>query len=192
MPIVAPGSIRIVDFCSGAGHLGIFLAHHFPDCQIILVETKWGSLRYAKERIDKLGLTNVTLCLAHMEQFIGSFELGVSLHACGTATDIVLQQSARNKAAIVSSPCCYGKIVNSENLHYPKSERFQNIIPDHDEFFKISRLADHENDSENYMKCVDIDRIEHLKDLGYQFLGISKLKPLTCSPKNNLIVALFR
>ena len=182
-------NIRIVDFCSGAGHLGIFLAHHFPDCHIILVETKWGSLRYAKERIDELGLKNISLCLAHMEQFVGRFELGVSLHACGSLTDKVFQQCIRSSAAIVSSPCCYGKIVNSERLSYPKSERFREIIYDHNEFFKVSRLADHESNNENYMKCVDIDRTEHLREYGYQFVGISKLKPLTCSPKNNLVVA---
>ena len=184
--------IRIVDFCSGAGHLGIFLAHHFPDCQVMLIETKWGSLRYAKERIDQLGLTNVTLCLSHMEQFIGSFELGVSLHACGSATDIVLGHCVRSNAAVVSSPCCYGKIVNSNELKYPKSQRFRNLIHDHEDFFKVSRLADHQSDAESFMKCIDIDRIEHLQDCGYKFVSISKLKPLTCSPKNNLIVALKR
>ncbi|KAL5262453.1 hypothetical protein ACHWQZ_G007997 [Mnemiopsis leidyi] len=181
--------IRIVDFCSGAGHLGIFLAHNFPDCQVMLIETKWGSLRYAKERIDKLGLTNVTLCLAHMEQFIGSFELGVSLHACGSATDLVLRHCVRSNAAVVSSPCCYGKIVDSNDLKYPKSKSFRNVIHDHEDFFKVSRLADHQSNAENFMKCIDIDRIRHLQDCGYKFVSISKLKPLTCSPKNNLIVA---
>ena len=181
--------IRIVDFCSGGGHLGIFLAHQFPECQVILVETKWGSLRYAKDRIDKLGLVNTTLCLAHMGQFCGKFELGVSLHACGSATDIVIEHCLRKNAAIVSSPCCYGKIVNSSNITYPKSKQFADEIFQSGKYFTVSKLADHESENEMFMKCIDIDRIKHIKDNDYQFASISKLKPLTCSPKNNLIVA---
>ena len=181
--------VRIVDFCSGAGHLGIFLAHHFPDCEVILVETKWGSLRYAKERIAALGLTNVTLCLCHMGQFCGEFELGVSLHACGSATDAVIQQCVRNNAAIVSSPCCYGKIVNLSYVQYPQSKLFCREFGSFAEFMEVARLADHEKENEIYMKCVDIDRLEGLREKGYQFLSIQKLKPLTCSPKNNLLVA---
>ena len=182
-------AIRIVDFCSGGGHLGIFIAHNFPGCEVILVETKWGSLRFAKERIDELGLENVTLCLAHMGQFRGSFEIGVSLHACGSATDYVLAQCIRNNASIVSSPCCYGKIENSQQVTYPKSVKVNKVVDNPEDYFHLSRLADHESQNENFMKTVDFDRVEHLKETGYMFAVISKLKPLNCSPKNNLIVA---
>ena len=181
--------IRIVDFCSGGGHLGIFLAHHFPDCTVVLLDTKWGSLRYAKERIDKLGLQNTILCLASMGQFCGRFDLGVSLHACGTLTDIVIEHCLRVGAAIVSSPCCYGKISSSPTITYPKSKKLSQTISKSKDYYRICRLADHESENEEFMKCIDIDRIEHIKEHNYQLASISKLKPSTCSPKNNLIVA---
>lgn len=34
----------------------------------------------------------------------------LALHACGAATDLAMQQAARNRAAFVVSPCCIGKI----------------------------------------------------------------------------------
>eukprot|EP00116_Pleurobrachia_bachei_P003207 sb/3463469/ len=182
-------TLRIVDFCSGAGHLGIFLAYHFPQCEVSLVETKWGSLRYAKERVDKLGLSNVTVCLCHLAQFTGRFDIGVSLHACGSATDAVLSQCVRVGAAVVSSPCCYGKITPSPpTLSYPRSDLVQEVLTE-SAYYATSRQADHMSENETAMKCIDIDRLEFLKDNGYQSVSISKLEPLTCSPKNNLLVA---
>ena len=48
----------IVDFCSGGGHLGLFLAYMFPDCTVKLVENKEESLNFAIKRINQLNLKN--------------------------------------------------------------------------------------------------------------------------------------
>ncbi|XP_035706702.1 glutathione S-transferase C-terminal domain-containing protein homolog isoform X2 [Folsomia candida] len=61
--------IRIVDFCSGGGHLGILLAFLLPNCQIVLVENKEESLRRAGERIDQLKLTNVLLYQCNLDYY---------------------------------------------------------------------------------------------------------------------------
>ena len=50
--------VKIVDFCSGGGHLAILLAHLLPECIIYLVENKPESLERAMERVEKLKLTN--------------------------------------------------------------------------------------------------------------------------------------
>lgn len=50
--------LTIVDFCSGGGHLAIFLAYMFPNCLIKLVENKEESLDFALKRISQLKLTN--------------------------------------------------------------------------------------------------------------------------------------
>ena len=181
-------SLRIVDFCSGAGHLGIFLAYFLPECHIILVETKWGSLNFAQKRIQKLGLKNVTLCLCHMNHFTGHFDVGVSLHACGTATDMVIKYCTNVNASIVSSPCCYGKIKTSNLISYPRSAFIKDKVSA-GEFIRISKMADMEEGNEKFMKFVDIDRIYGIAEKGYNFINLCKLHPLTCSPKNNLIVA---
>jgi hypothetical protein len=85
-------SIRIVDFCSGGGHVGILLAWLLPKCQIILVENKEESLRRGRERVEQLRLANVTMYQCNLDYFDGQFEIGVALHACGTATDLVLSK----------------------------------------------------------------------------------------------------
>jgi tRNA G46 methylase TrmB len=48
----------VVDFCSGGGHLGIFLAYMFPDCQFKMIENKEESHELAIKRIDLLGIKN--------------------------------------------------------------------------------------------------------------------------------------
>jgi len=179
--------LTIVDFCSGAGHLGIILAHEFPQCKVVIVEAKWGSLRFAQQRIHALNLTNTTLCLTHLKGFIGTFDIGVSLHACGSLTDMIIAKCVRSHAAVVSSPCCYGKIQPSSNLSYPQSRHFREVRSDC--FIKIAKMADCEYDNEDPMCAVDVDRTMYLGDVGYRFVTLHKLKPLTCSPKNNLIVA---
>lgn len=55
-----PGQV-IVDFCAGSGHLGILVAYLLPQCRILLVENKEESIRRAENRIEQLGLQNVTV-----------------------------------------------------------------------------------------------------------------------------------
>lgn len=86
------GRPRIVDFCSGGGHLGILLAHLLPSADIVLVENKEDSLRRASDRIRKQGLDNCSLFQCNLAYFFGSFDIGVSLHACGSATDLVMDK----------------------------------------------------------------------------------------------------
>lgn len=62
----------------------------------------------------------------NLDYFKGSFDIGVSLHACGVATDLVIQQCIMNKASFVCCPCCYGSIQDTHLLNYPLSKKFQN------------------------------------------------------------------
>jgi len=62
----------------------------------------------------------------NQDYFHGKFNIGVCLHACGTATDMVLQQSLNNDASFVICPCCYGGIQNTHLMSYPRSELFRN------------------------------------------------------------------
>ena len=40
-------------------------------------------------RVARLGLTNCRFFQGNMDYFLGKFDVGVSLHACGVATDLV-------------------------------------------------------------------------------------------------------
>lgn len=46
--------------------------------------------------------------------------LQVALHACGVATDMVMEHCVQAGAAFVISPCCYGFIQNAVNFTFPK------------------------------------------------------------------------
>ncbi|ERL89795.1 hypothetical protein D910_07156 [Dendroctonus ponderosae] len=88
---VGDKTCRIVDFCSGSGHLGILIALALPKCKVILVENKEMSLARAKATIAKLHINNVIIVQSNLDYFTGTFDLGLALHACGVATDLVLE-----------------------------------------------------------------------------------------------------
>ena len=52
-------------------------------------------------RIKSLGLKNVTFYLANLDYFTGHFDVGTTLHACGTATDLVLKKCLRSRSVFI-------------------------------------------------------------------------------------------
>ncbi len=62
-----------------------------------------------------------------MDYFVGKFDIGVSLHACGVATDLVIQKCLDNQASFVSCPCCYGSVQENHMISYPRSQRFKEV-----------------------------------------------------------------
>ncbi|KAM8939895.1 glutathione S-transferase C-terminal domain-containing protein [Pelodytes ibericus] len=189
-----PGD-TIVDFCSGGGHVGIVLAHLLPSCQVILIENKEESLLRAKERTDDLGLANIWFIQANLDYFIGKFNIGVALHACGVATDMVIEHCIRARAGFVICPCCYGFIQNTVKTTFPRSHQFQDILS-YKEHMVLCRFADQtaaqlqverRKIGKQCMGLVDLDRSWAAEQFSYKVQVIS-MEPETCSPKNNLIV----
>lgn len=117
-----PGN-TVVDFCSGGGHVGIVLAYTLPKCQVILIENKEESLVRARDRSAQLGLTNIGFIQTNLDYFTGNFNIGVALHACGVATDMVLDRCLQARAGFVISPCCYGFIQNTLKFNFPKRSK---------------------------------------------------------------------
>lgn len=52
--------------------------------------------------------------------FVCFVSLKVALHACGVATDMVMEHCIQARAAFVISPCCYGFIQNAIKFSFPK------------------------------------------------------------------------
>ncbi|XP_051041425.1 glutathione S-transferase C-terminal domain-containing protein [Phodopus roborovskii] len=189
-----PGD-RIVDFCSGGGHVGIVLAHMLPSCQVTLIENKELSLIRAKKRSDELGLSNIWFIQANMEYFTGMFNIGVALHACGVATDMVIQHCIQIRASFITCPCCYGFIQNTSKFSFPKSEKFKRTLS-YKEHMILCRFADQTAVQlppqrrligKQCMCLVDMDRATAAEEQGYSVQVIS-MEPESCSPKNNMIV----
>ncbi|KAM5192119.1 glutathione S-transferase C-terminal domain-containing protein [Mantella aurantiaca] len=185
----------IVDFCSGGGHVGIVLAYMLPLCQVVLIENKEESLIRAKERIQGLGLSNIRFIQANLDYFIGAFNIGVALHACGVATDMVIGHCIAAKAAFAICPCCYGFIQNTTKTTFPRSCRFQDVLS-YKEHMILCRFADQTAVQlpperrligKQCMGLVDLDRAWAAEQCGYKAQVIS-MEPESCSPKNNVIV----
>ncbi|EFN89018.1 Glutathione S-transferase C-terminal domain-containing protein-like protein [Harpegnathos saltator] len=190
----------IVDFCSGSGHLGILVAHLLPRCKIILMENKDKPMAIARRRVEKLELMNVQLCHGNFNYFNLNFDIGMSLHACGVATDLVIQSCIEKNAIFVCCPCCYGSVQDCHRLTYPRSNVFKEHI-DNREYSFLSHAADQthhqyyceENTktAQGYrcMAIVDMDRKLYSEQFGYE-VHLGKLIPPTCTPKNNLLVGI--
>ncbi|XP_067663724.1 glutathione S-transferase C-terminal domain-containing protein-like [Haliotis asinina] len=184
----------IVDFCSGGGHLGLTAAYLLPECKVYLIENKEESLVKAIQRIDALKLKNVVLYQCNLDYFHGKFDIGVCLHACGSATDMVLQQCLNNSSAFVICPCCYGSIQKTHLLTYPRSQCFVNADISYKDFLTLGHAADQtefnialEEQGRYCSNLVDTDRAELAREQGYSVI-LCSLQPLTCTPKNNLIL----
>lgn len=190
---------RIVDFCSGGGHVGILVAYLLPECEVILVENKDESLRRAQERISGLNLANVFCYQSNLDYFEGKFDLGIALHACGTATDLVLQKCVSTNASFVCCPCCYGAIQENHVLSYPRSSAFkQSKIPLR-LYFTLCHSADQTHDEAHEkttqgkvcMTLIDTDRCWYAADNCYN-VKLCKIVPETASPKNHILVGVSK
>ncbi|KAJ8028284.1 Glutathione S-transferase C-terminal domain-containing protein [Holothuria leucospilota] len=186
----------VVDFCSGGGHVGIVLAHLLPSCQIIMIEKNIEAIRRAHQRVKLLHLSNVILFQSNIDYFRKSFDIGVSLHACGVATDIVIDKCIEQQASFVSSPCCYGSINPTSSISYPRSNLFRSIPITTEEFMVVAHAAEHTSwefqlerskRGKLCMTIIDEDRSSYVKEHGYR-VTLCSLTPLTCSPKNNLLI----
>jgi len=199
LEVVGTKKYRIVDFCSGSGHLGILVATLLPNCQVILVENKEMSLLRARETILKLKLSNVVVVQSNLDYFVGEFDLGMALHACGVATDLVLQMCFKNRADFVCCPCCYGGIKDCHQVSYPRSSKFKSVFSDdHSRYFNLAHAADQTHKEQNAktkqgyfcMDVIDTDRKLFAESCGYK-VHLGKLQPVTCTNKNNLLVGIY-
>lgn len=186
----------IVEFCCGGGHVGIVLAFLMPSCKVVLLDNKEESLDRAKRRVEGLNLSNVTIYQCNLEHYSGKFDLGIALHACGVATDMVLKKCLQHDASFIVSPCCYGKIKNVHGITYPQSTLFQTIPLSEAELILLGQASDQTSwnfsgekgkTGKQCMGYVDLDRIMHAPKDKFHTL-ILTMNPYNCTPKNNLLV----
>lgn len=193
----------IVDFCSGAGHLGILLACKLPLCKIYLLENKEESLMRAKQRVDQMKLTNCYFFQCNLDYFIGAFDIGTSLHACGVASDIVLMHCIQRRAKFICCPCCYGQCNEMPHISYPRSKFFRKNAIELNDYLFIAHCADqahcpqtlNENVNKNVqgqlcMDIVDTDRKLYTEEFGYK-TTLTRLHPEDCTPKNRLLIGII-
>lgn len=208
------GALTLVDFGAGSGHSGLLIAHFFPTVRVILAERKAYSNQVALNRMEKCNLSNVLIYDGDINSILDaySFDIGVSLHSCGQFTDIALQLCKKIGASFVLVPCCYGQIarpppfyINGINISVPSvGLSCVDITPD--DFKLIASGADYNvasnSDSvgtldfqiaKRCMRLIDVDRLYQISqssNVKYTTFALCSLFPLSCSPKNNVIVGI--
>lgn len=197
---IAKDGDRIVDFCSGQGHLAIILAYKLPKCLIYMLDNKDEMVVRAKQRVQRLNLSNIRYFQCNLDYFIGDFDIGTSLHACGVASDIVLMHCRQRNAHFVCCPCCYGKVIPMPHISYPRSKLFRSNNITLDEYLCIAHCADQAHDIKDdrnnveksiqghyCMDIIDSDRKLYMEEFGYK-TKLTRLYPEDCTQKNRLLV----
>lgn len=111
---------RIVEFCAGSGYIALPLAHLYPEIEFVVIDQKGPSIDIAKQRIQQSQHDNIRIIEDDISNYSESFDIGIGLHACGYASDIIFDKCIEQKAGFISCPCCIGKIV-----HFRKNSRSQ-------------------------------------------------------------------
>uniref|UniRef100_A0A8C4W1V3 Glutathione S-transferase C-terminal domain containing n=1 Tax=Gopherus evgoodei TaxID=1825980 RepID=A0A8C4W1V3_9SAUR len=133
---------------------------------------------------------HVGIVLAHM---LPSCQ--VALHACGIATDMVIEHCIKAHAAFVICPCCYGFIQNTVKFTFPRSHQFKEVLS-YKEHMILCRFADQTAVQlppkrrligKHCMGLVDLDRAWAAEGCNYS-VQVMSMEPESCSPKNNLVV----
>eukprot|EP00939_MAST-03C_sp_MAST-3C-sp1_P002191 g2191.t1 len=109
-------NLRVVDFGSGSGNLGLCCAALFPKCTLVLVDMNKISIEFAKKKAKEAGLDNVETVACRIEEYSASFDACISLHACGNASDFAQALALHWNAAYIMAPCCVGKLNHSFKL----------------------------------------------------------------------------
>jgi SAM-dependent methyltransferase len=169
---VRPGHV-IVEFCCGSGHVALVAAHLFKETTVVLVDSKQQSLERARQRAEIAKLTNVAFVLCNLESFDARFHIGVGLHACGSASDMILDKCWKSRANFVVAPCCYGAVSFVKpheqeagfSFNYPQSKVLKQRL-DYEDYLRLAHSADQNHDGcekedqgRMCMAWVDSDRL---------------------------------
>ena len=137
--------VVVVEFCAGTGSLALPLAACLPQVQFVLVDAKRRSLDIAQRRVERAGLRNVEIVEGLVQEFDRVFDVGLALHACGDASDAVLERCVAAGAAYAVCPCCVGKLQQPGRLFdYPRSTALRTALTAQ-EYDALAKAADHQH-----------------------------------------------
>lgn len=117
------GRIRILDLCCGKSYLSFAVYHYFAnvlhrEVSMTGVDLKQDVIAYCNEVACDVGFTGLEFLCGD----VGAYDtedkpdLVISLHACDTATDLVLERAVTLGAAVVlSTPCCHHELNHTLN-----------------------------------------------------------------------------
>ncbi len=178
----AQGELRICDLCCGKSYLSFAAYHYFAnvlgrEVRMTGVDLKPDVVAYCNEVAQKLHFDGLEFLCGD----VGKYDAGekvhlvISLHACDTATDLVLERAmAWNADVILSTPCCHHEL--NHTLNCPALA----FIADHS--MLRQKLCD---------AATDALRLKLLQANGYAVAALELIDPEE-TPKNIMLRALRR
>ena len=176
------GDIRICDLCCGKSYLSFAVYHYFANIlnrkvSMTGVDLKEDVIEYCSDVSAKLGFDGLEFICGDITKYETEVtpQLVISLHACDTATDIVLEKAAEWKAdVILSTPCCHHEL--NHKLDCPELEFIA----------KYSMLRQKLCDA-----ATDAMRLKLLESKGYITDALELIDPED-TPKNIMLRAIKR
>ena len=117
------GELRICDLCCGKSYLSFAAYHYFANVlgrrvRMTGVDLKPDVIEYCNGVAQKLGFDGLAFLCGDVGKYDagGHVHLVISLHACDTATDLVLEKAMEWGADVVlSTPCCHHELNHTLN-----------------------------------------------------------------------------
>ncbi len=115
LPSLPRENIVIYDLCCGKSYLSFAVYHYFKnilgyELYMLCVDLKADVMDFCAKTAEKLGYSDMHFKAADITKLSTdtSPDLVLSLHACDTATDLVLENAVRLGASVIlSTPCCH-------------------------------------------------------------------------------------
>ena len=174
------GELRICDLCCGKSYLSFAAYHYFANVlhrkvRMTGVDLKPDVVAYCNEVAGKLGFDGLEFICGDVSKYDTGekVHLVISLHACDTATDLVLEKAVDwNADVILSTPCCHHEL--NHTLNCPTLA----FIAEHS--MLRQKLCD---------AATDALRLKRLETLGYAVTALELIDPEE-TPKNVMLRAL--
>jgi len=127
--IELPQTLNVYDLCCGKSYLTFALYHYLYNIKnknvtMFGVDLKQDVIKYCTSVAENLNFEHLKFVYGDIENYTFPVppDMVISLHACDTATDIVLAAGIKNGAKVIlSTPCCQHELmsaIESEELKF--------------------------------------------------------------------------
>lgn len=176
----AEGELRICDLCCGKSYLSFAAYHYFANVlgrrvRMTGVDLKSDVIDYCNSVAKRLGFDGLEFICGDVGAYQANekVHLVISLHACDTATDLVLQKAMEwNADVILSTPCCHHELNHTLNCA------------------SLAFIAEHSMLRQKLCDAAtDALRLKLLESKGYHVAALELIDPEE-TPKNIMLRAL--
>ena len=182
LPSLPKDKIRILDLCCGKSYLSFAVYHYFAnilgyEVSMTGVDLKPDVISYCDEVAEDLSFKGLEFLCGNVGTYVTEEkpDLVISLHACDTATDLVLERAVTFGAKVIlATPCCHHELNRTLNC------------PSMDFIARHSMLRQKFCDA-----ATDAMRLLLLESKGYDVAALELIDP-DDTPKNIMLRAILR